>query len=146
MLLNDVYNSNPDAVMAALQTFAEISVDAPRRMVILGDMLELGPEETALHEEVGRHVAALNERCPIDVAVFIGPRSRHAAEALQAEGFEQLLITRPELDEVLADTVAASIQPGDAVLLKASRGMAFERIIEAARTRGAKAPGQLTSH
>ena len=143
MLLNDVYNSNPDAVLAALQTFSEISTDAPRRVVILGDMLELGPDENELHAEVGRAVAELSERCPVDVAIFIGPRSRHGAEALRAEGFDQLLITLPELDEVLADTVASSIQSGDAVLLKASRGMAFERIIEAARTRGAKAPGQL---
>ena len=140
MLLNDVYNSNPEAVKAALQTFAEITTDAPRRMVILGDMLELGPDEAALHAEIGREVAHLSRRCPIDVAIFIGERSRHGADALVAEGFSGLLITLPKLDEILADSVAATIQPGDAVLLKASRGMAFERIIEAARERGLKSP------
>jgi UDP-N-acetylmuramoyl-tripeptide--D-alanyl-D-alanine ligase len=140
MLLNDVYNSNPEAVKAALLTFAEITHDAPRRVVILGDMLELGPDEAALHAEVGREVALLSRHCPIDVAIFIGERSRHGAEALVAEGFSGLLIALPKLDEILADSVAATIQAGDAVLLKASRGMAFERIIEAAQERGHKSP------
>ena len=140
MLLNDVYNSNPEAVKAALQTFGEIAGDASRRMVILGDMLELGPDEAALHAEVGREVAALNRRCPIDVAIFIGERSRHGADALLDEGFGGLLMTLPGLDDILADSVAATIHPGDAVLLKASRGMAFERIIEAARERGRQTP------
>ena len=140
MLLNDVYNSNPEAVKAALQTFGEIAGDASRRMVILGDMLELGPDEAALHAEVGREVAALNRRCPIDVAIFIGERSRHGADALLDEGFGGLLMTLPGLDDIRADSVAATIHPGDAVLLKASRGMAFERIIEAARERGRQTP------
>jgi UDP-N-acetylmuramoyl-tripeptide--D-alanyl-D-alanine ligase len=145
MLLNDVYNSNPEAVAAALETFAEIAADAPRRMVILGDMLELGPDENALHAEVGRQVARLDQQTPIEVAIFIGERSRHGADALIAEGFNGLVTALPGLDDVLADTVAAAIQPGDAVLLKASRGMAFERIIEAAQERGRKLP-ELASH
>ncbi|MDG2030541.1 MAG: UDP-N-acetylmuramoyl-tripeptide--D-alanyl-D-alanine ligase [Phycisphaerales bacterium] len=145
MLLNDVYNSNPEAVAAALETFGEIAADAPRRMVILGDMLELGPDENALHAEVGRQIARLDQQTPIEVAIFIGERSRHGADALVAEGFTGLVATLPGLDDVLADTVAAAIQPGDAVLLKASRGMAFERIIEAARERGRKLP-ELASH
>jgi UDP-N-acetylmuramoyl-tripeptide--D-alanyl-D-alanine ligase len=145
MLLNDVYNSNPEAVQAALQTFTEVASDAPRRVVILGDMLELGPEENALHAEVGRQVACLNQRSPVEVAIFIGERSRHGADALLAEGFDGLLVTLLRLDDMLADAVASTIQPGDAVLLKASRGMAFERIIDAARKRGRKLP-ELTSH
>jgi UDP-N-acetylmuramoyl-tripeptide--D-alanyl-D-alanine ligase len=146
MLLNDVYNSNPDAVRAALETFAEIATDAPRRVVILGDMLELGSDENALHAEVGRGVARLHERIPVDVAIFIGERSAHSAKALQEAGFENLLVTMPRLDDCLAETVASVVMDGDAVLAKASRGMAFERIIDAIHERGARSTGELASH
>ena len=143
LLLNDVYNANPEAVHAALEAFAELAADAPRRMVVLGDMLELGEGEAALHAEAGRAVADLDRRHPIDVAVFIGPRSRHGAEALHGEGFSRLLVYLPGLDDDLADAVSAMIQPGDAVLLKGSRGMALERIVEAARVRADRSAKEL---
>ena len=146
MILSDVYNSNPDAVLAALETFAECAADAPRRVVILGDMLELGPDEANLHAEVGRAVAALDERRPIDVAVFIGERSAAGADALEAAGFKNLLVRLPRLDDLLAEVVSDVIGDGDAVLVKASRGMAFERIIDAARRRERANAGELAAN
>ena len=146
LLLNDVYNSNPDAVQAALQTFAELSAYAPRRVLILGDMLELGEEEAALHAEIGRSVARLDALAPIDVAIFVGERSLHAASALDECGFDGLLVTLPRLDEVLAGTVASVVMDGDAVFAKASRGMAFERIIAAIRERSERRTNELAGH
>ena len=143
MILNDVYNANPDAVLAALAAFAEISDDAPRRVVILGDMLELGPEENAMHAELGRAVGELVGRTAIDVAVFIGERSAHGADALAKAGFDGLIVRVPKADEMLLDSVAAIIQPGDAVLVKASRGMALERVVDAIGARSEKPVGEL---
>jgi len=146
MILSDVYNANPDAVLAALETFAECAAEAPRRVVILGDMLELGPDEAELHAEMGRAVGRLNERHPVTVAVFVGERSAAGADALEAMGFGNLLVHLPRLDDRLCEAVADVIDDGDAVLVKASRGMALERIIDAVRRSGEAPVGELAAN
>lgn len=135
MIYNDAYNSNPDAVLASLQAFAEMSGHAPRRIVILGDMLELGDDEQALHEEVGRALAQVNQEQAIDVVILVGHRSLHTGNALAECGFSNLIVRVPELHEALLESIAALVSDGDAVLVKGSRGMALERLVEMVRTK-----------
>ena len=133
MLFNDAYNANPDAVLASLDAFAEVTEEASRRVVILGDMLELGDEEAELHREIGRAISQLNERVNVEVVILIGERSRYTAEALVEAGFENLIIRISELSAELIESVAAIVQDGDAVLIKASRAVALERLVEMVR-------------
>lgn len=127
MLVNDAYNANPDSVAAAIATFLEIAAGATRRVVVLGDMLELGSEGPALHAEVGQRVVDATRLASIDVAAFVGPLSAHAAEVASSQPGIQV-VTQTQLDP---DAIAALVRPGDAVLVKASRGMALERAAEA---------------
>lgn len=127
MLVNDAYNANPDSVAAALATFVEIAAAAPRRVIVLGDMLELGDDGPSLHAGMGERVVDAARRASIDVAIFVGPLSAHAARVAAREPSIHV-IAQPTLD---ADAIATHIRPGDAVLLKASRGMALERAAEA---------------
>jgi UDP-N-acetylmuramoyl-tripeptide--D-alanyl-D-alanine ligase len=98
-------------------------------VVVLGDMLELGDAEHALHDEVGRVAASVLGRG--DRAWFIGPRSRAGAEAARAGGCEVEWVE--SLDADAAARIAASLAEGDAVLLKGSRGSAVERVMPALR-------------
>lgn len=120
--INDAYNANPDSMRAALTMLA--AADAPaRRVAVLGDMFELGDFAMDAHRAVGEQIAAMDER--IDLVVLIGKLSTHAAVALPAERccvFEQW-------DDALPARVRELLQPNDLVLVKASRGMALERLI-----------------
>ncbi len=125
-VINDAYNANPIAMLGALQTFAHMP-DAGRRVVVLGDMLELGEADERLHREVGREVAS----GPWQVLVCVGARARWLADEAVAAGFPAGQVWRyPDAVAAAADT-AAWVRPGDAVLLKASRGIGLERVAEA---------------
>lgn len=124
-VINDAYNANPIAMLGALQTFAQMP-DAGRRVVVLGDMLELGEADEHLHREVGRAVAS----GPWQVLVCVGTRARWLADEAVAAGFPAPQVWRyPDAVAAAADT-AAWVRPGDAVLLKASRGIGLERVAE----------------
>jgi len=112
-----------------LRAFAEVAAGAQRRVVVLGDMLELGDAERSLHEEVGRVAAAALQRG--DRAWFIGPRSRFGADAARDGGLDVEWIE--SLDGGAAASIAATLAEGDAVLLKGSRGSAVERVLPALR-------------
>jgi len=123
-ILDDTYNANPASVRAALATVATHREGA-RLVVVLGDMLELGPGAEAAHREIGRAAAETG------AAVLVG-MGRHAAalvEAGRAAGVADAHHT-----ETFEDTVAfllKALVPGDLVLVKGSRGMRMERIVDA---------------
>jgi UDP-N-acetylmuramoyl-tripeptide--D-alanyl-D-alanine ligase len=126
---NDAYNANPDSVMAALETFAELAAGATRRVVILGDMRELGPETETLHRQVGRYLVEMKDRGAPDLVVLVGESARACAEP-RRQAWDSARYTVLADDEVFPQAVAACLQPGDAVLLKASRALALERVID----------------
>lgn len=145
LLFNDAYNANPESVAASLMTFAEIAPAHRRRVVILGDMLELGADGPMLHREVGERIAAMAPRLlggPGDRVVCVGSLMQHAAAALsERRGAQRGTVeTIPTLGISELANLVESIAPGDVVLLKGSRGMALERIAAALRRRFA-APG-----
>jgi UDP-N-acetylmuramoyl-tripeptide--D-alanyl-D-alanine ligase len=123
-ILDDTYNANPVSVRAALETLAASAGDR-RRVVVLGDMLELGPITDAAHREMGAAVAASG------AAEFIGlgRACRLAVEAAREAG-----LAESHHAATFEDTVALLLKrlvPGDAVLVKGSRGMRMERVVDA---------------
>jgi UDP-N-acetylmuramoyl-tripeptide--D-alanyl-D-alanine ligase len=132
VVFNDAYNANPDAVLASLRAFAELAEGAPRRVTVLGDMLELGERSAELHASVGRAAALLGPA----LAAFVGEASAHAASAaLAAAGPGTEVLHVPALDGPGVAAIAARLRAGDHVLLKGSRGSRMERLVDALRPR-----------
>ena len=129
MIIADCYNANPGSVAAALQSLAALPAGR-RRLAVLGDMLELGPRELELHTDVGRLCGTLG----LDGLVAIGPRSRASAEAATKAGLEVLATDDVE---TASAWVAAHAGSGTAVLVKGSRGMRLERVVDALHDRWA---------
>jgi len=124
-LLDDCYNANPVSMAAALATARELAArSGGRALAVLGDMLELGPAEEEAHRALGADAA----RSLAGLAAF-GPRSRHTAEAARAAGLGDVLHTEEVL--ALAPWALERLQPGDVLLVKGSRGMRLERVVEA---------------
>jgi UDP-N-acetylmuramoyl-tripeptide--D-alanyl-D-alanine ligase len=120
MLINDCYNSNPKALDAMVD--ALLAMSAERHVVVAGEMLELGPEAEALHAACGLRMA---ER---GVGIVVGVRG--VAEALvgaaRAGGAEAVFV---DSAEEAGEWMKANVRAGDAVLLKASRGVRLERAL-----------------
>jgi UDP-N-acetylmuramoyl-tripeptide--D-alanyl-D-alanine ligase len=123
-ILDDTYNANPGSVGASLETLAATS-EGRRRVVVFGDMLELGDSSESAHREMGRAVAASGAA----EFVGLGRWAQVAVEAARAAGLaESHHVTTFE------DAVALLLKrlaPGDAVLVKGSRGMRMERVVDA---------------
>ncbi|HKE81833.1 MAG TPA: UDP-N-acetylmuramoyl-tripeptide--D-alanyl-D-alanine ligase [Solirubrobacteraceae bacterium] len=122
VVINDCYNANPMSMRAALDDLAASA--SGRRVAVLGDMLELGPDEARYHAEIGDYARASG----VDVLVAVGPRAAHFAD-----GYGDVVVL-PDA-QAAANAVPALLQPGDTVLLKASRGVGLEivaRALEAA--------------
>ncbi len=139
LVYNDAYNASPESTIAAVRTFAGAAANANRRVVILGDMRELGEFAETAHQEVAE---AILEAGNIDKVVAIGALALHTAERLLRDWPAARVLMLPDLDGAHASRVAAAIEPGDAALLKGSRAMALERVEEAlgARRERASAP------
>jgi UDP-N-acetylmuramoyl-tripeptide--D-alanyl-D-alanine ligase len=142
-VINDAYNANPESMRASITAFLESTPDAPRRVLILGDMLELGDASTSQHRQLLEWIARHRNAAEIDTVVLIGPAMARAhasvGDALRdaigrrntdAKRSDRLLL-HAELTDDEAPAIAALLQAGDTVLLKASRGMALERIAAA---------------
>jgi len=119
-LINDCYNSNPRALDAMVD--ALMAMPGERHIVVAGEMLELGPEGEALHAACGKHMA---ER---GVTKVVGVRglAESMVKAAQAAGVEAEFVADAE---AAGRWLQANLQAGDAVLLKASRGVKLERAL-----------------
>jgi UDP-N-acetylmuramoyl-tripeptide--D-alanyl-D-alanine ligase len=120
-VIDDCYNANPMSMRAALDDLAATAGEG-RRVAVLGDMLELGPQETAFHAEIGAHAAERG----VDVLVAVGSRSAATAEAFG--GGEAHVV--PDA-QAAAALVPELLRPGDTVLVKASRGIGLEAVTRA---------------
>jgi UDP-N-acetylmuramoyl-tripeptide--D-alanyl-D-alanine ligase len=132
VIFNDAYNANPDAMIASLGAFAELAAGSVRRVAILGEMRELGPEARPLHAEVGR-VAAGRLKAG-DALVAVGPHADALIEAARGAGFTGDLRAATEFSAAFAAEVAGLIPSGTAVLLKGSRGARMERFLDPLRS------------
>ncbi len=120
-VINDAYNANPASVLAAWSVLRD--TPAKRRVLILGDMLELGPQAEQLHRQVGVSIAD----GPADLLIGVGALGGIIAEGAAAKGVAT---------EMFSGTAAAAagaakcLAAGDAVLVKGSRAMGMERVVE----------------
>ncbi|MDO8963308.1 MAG: UDP-N-acetylmuramoyl-tripeptide--D-alanyl-D-alanine ligase [Coriobacteriia bacterium] len=124
-VVNDAYNANPTSMRAALTALSDMRTGV-RRIAVLGDMAELGSLEELAHFKLGEEVA----RASVDVLVTVGQRSARIADGARAAGMATDRVrecaTADEASEVLDDL----LEPGDVVMVKASRSMGLERIVE----------------
>jgi UDP-N-acetylmuramoyl-tripeptide--D-alanyl-D-alanine ligase len=119
VVIDDCYNANPMSMRAALDELADSA--AGRRVAVLGEMLELGPEAPGLHREIGAHAAA----CDVDLLVCVGALAGAIADAFPGES--HVVDDAPAAAELLRELV----REGDTVLLKGSRGVGLERVLSA---------------
>ena len=120
-ILNDCYNSNPEAAKAMLDTLA--AMPGSRKIAVLGEMLELGVWAEKMHADVGAHAAALG----IDVVVAIRGAARHLADAAAQAGVETHFFEEPA---TAGDALRTLARQGDVVLCKGSRGTRVEKALE----------------
>lgn len=120
-IVSDCYNANPNSMQAALDSLARLK---GRRVAILGDMLELGPESRRMHRGVGEYAAQKG----VEMVVACGSLSKAIAEGAEAAGGKALWF---EDKPALLRALDGIVEPGDNVLVKASHSMAFEDIVAA---------------
>jgi UDP-N-acetylmuramoyl-tripeptide--D-alanyl-D-alanine ligase len=123
-ILNDSYNANPQSMQAAIQTVAKMKTSG-KRFLVLGDMLELGDWETDFHKAIGQLAAELK----IDYLFAYGPRMEAAVK--KARKMDMMNAIHFTSKDILASTLNSVLNQGDIVLIKGSRGMAMETVINA---------------
>ena len=121
-ILNDTYNANPQSMRAAVEVLS--NTDGAYKIAVLGDMFELGPLAPALHAGIGAYLAKAGIGC----LVAVGQLAHHIYTAAREAGVPQCWYcqnkeqAKPVLDEL--------VRPGATILVKASRGMAMEELVE----------------
>jgi UDP-N-acetylmuramoyl-tripeptide--D-alanyl-D-alanine ligase len=124
VLIDDSYNSSPAALENALHSLAHFP--GKRKVAVLGDMLELGPKEHEFHREAGKAVA----RNGWDVLVTVGPRSLAMEEGAREGGMKREDILTFKNSEDAASRMGDFVREGDLLLVKGSRGMKMEHIVQ----------------
>jgi UDP-N-acetylmuramoyl-tripeptide--D-alanyl-D-alanine ligase len=130
-VVDDTYNSNPDALERALAAGAELAGEGRRRWAVLGDMLELGPEAPRFHREGGRRAAELG----FDPVAGVGELARGLAAAAAEAGAAAAWFADAAS---AAEWAAGELDGGDLVLVKGSRGVGLDVVVERLRAAGAR--------
>ncbi len=120
-VINDCYNSNPRALEAMVDSLAR--TPAKRRIVVAGEMLELGPAGEEMHRQSGQHIAEKK----IDLLLGVRGLAQPMVEAARASGMRAEFVATPE---EAGDWLAREARAGDVVLLKGSRGVKLERALD----------------
>ncbi len=120
-VINDCYNSNPKALDSMVRSLAKIP--ARRRIVIAGEMLELGPAGEEMHRASGRHMGEAG----IDLLIGVRGLAQAIVEGARQSGMRAEFLSTPE---EAGEWLAREVRPGDVILLKASRGVRLERTLE----------------
>ncbi|MBZ5638411.1 MAG: UDP-N-acetylmuramoyl-tripeptide--D-alanyl-D-alanine ligase [Acidobacteriia bacterium] len=123
-LVDESYNSNPAALESVIGTMRSTAV-AGRKILVMGDMLELGPDEAAFHREAGEWAVEAGVR----LLVGVGPRSKGAVEAARRARIPEAW-GEPDA-AAAARSVPPRLAPGDLVVVKGSRGVRLEQVVEA---------------
>lgn len=115
-LINDTYNASYDSMMSALEVLNNFDT---RKVAILGDIFELGSYSEAIHRKIGK-----NLKC--DLLITIGNAAKYIYEEAKDSVESYYFLTKDEF----YDKISANLRKGDTILLKASRGMEFDKIVE----------------
>ena len=129
VLIEDTYNANPLSVKAALIALDEMG-GSGERIVVLGDMLELGESSAALHREVGEFAAVHCDRL-----FLLGPESREIAAGARSAGMAATRVTSCASHSEATQALIHSVRPGARILIKGSRGMKMEKIAAELRSK-----------
>jgi UDP-N-acetylmuramoyl-tripeptide--D-alanyl-D-alanine ligase len=129
-IINDAYNANPQSAAAAIQTLQEMPCRG-RRIAVFGEMRELGAHGLELH----RRVAGQLRASKVERVLLVGEGTRPMYDALSGDGLFGPAVERCADVPAALDRLAPDLRPGDVVLLKASRAVGLERLLEPLRTR-----------
>ena len=123
VVLNDAYNANPQSMRAAAAVLGDAK--GRRKVAVVGDMLELGDGSTMFHHAVGACFAEMGA----DSLIAVGDLARHIAEGAEEAGLEQVRYYASQ--DLAMPAICRELQPGTTILIKASRAMHFEKIVDA---------------
>ncbi len=124
-VLFDAYNANPESMKAAIDNFSKLRCRG-RKIAFLGEMREMGSAAGDVHRELGETVGALG----FDHLIFVGPSHKEFEAGVKSSQFQNNLLVTATYKNNLAQSVQPVIDRDDLVLIKASRGMELERILE----------------
>lgn len=124
MIIDDTYNSSPVAALAAIEALSEIK--SKRKIVVLGDMLELGKYTEEEHHILGHKVADI-----ADILVVVGLRSKFIAEGAIENGFKNKNLYSFDSAKTAGKFLEGIVRKGDIILIKGSQGIRLERAVEA---------------
>jgi UDP-N-acetylmuramoyl-tripeptide--D-alanyl-D-alanine ligase len=125
IVLFDAYNANPDSCATALENFSLLAARG-KKYIVFGDMLELGANSKKYHEEAGQLMAHIEPQG----VLLIGDYALDVEGGLKNAGFKKTITISTAYEEKLARSFGAVLQTGDVVLVKGSRGMKLERVVE----------------
>jgi UDP-N-acetylmuramoyl-tripeptide--D-alanyl-D-alanine ligase len=123
-VINDSYNSNPDALLSMVQTLVDGGKSAKRKIVVAGEMRELGVDAENIHKETGKSIAEY----PIDALYGIENLAKNLLEGAKENGLSNVKFY--ENSSVAAEEFVNEVQAGDLILIKGSRGVKTEKVIE----------------
>jgi UDP-N-acetylmuramoyl-tripeptide--D-alanyl-D-alanine ligase len=124
-LLDDTYNANPDSLEATLLAFGEMKAGS-RGLVVLGDMLELGPGTAAFHVQAGKRAGELG----FGHLFFLGDQREQLAEGARSAGMDEARIHSFADPQKVLESLEEAVEEGDWILVKGSRRMRLERMVE----------------
>jgi UDP-N-acetylmuramoyl-tripeptide--D-alanyl-D-alanine ligase len=124
-VLFDAYNANPDSCAMAFENFSLLAA-RQKKYVVFGDMLELGSHASEYHREAGELMARIDPQA----VLLIGNYAEDVKTGLIKAGFNKNIIVSGTYEEKLATSFGAVLETGDVVLVKGSRGMKLERVVE----------------
>lgn len=136
-LIDDTYNSSPDAAVAALSALKEVQY-ATTKIAVLSDMMELGKYSPEEHRKIGREAASMLG--PHDCLVTVGPRSQVTAEEAVKAGMKSESVTSYSSAQEAADALSGTLKPGNVVLIKGSQSGRMEKVVKALMRDPEKAP------
>ncbi len=124
-ILNDTYNSNPLSFEAALESLMDLG-SKRRKVIISADMLELGKKSKYLHQSLGKHIA----QSDVSILITLGPMSRYTSESALRHGMRSKDVMYFNNREDLNGSLKTILRRGDIVLVKGSRAMHMENVVE----------------
>jgi UDP-N-acetylmuramoyl-tripeptide--D-alanyl-D-alanine ligase len=123
-VINDTYNSNPDALLSMVKTLAEIGEGAARKILIAGEMRELGEDAAGIHYQTGREIAEIG----VDKIFGVEGLAQNLIEGARAAGVSDVAFY--ENSDVAGEKFVDEVKAGDFVLIKGSRGVRTEKVVE----------------
>lgn len=130
-VVDDSYNSNPRSLLSMVRTIAKAEAEAERRIVVAGEMLELGPEGASMHREAGRDIALAG----IDILWGVRGLGLELVEGAREVGMSSEAARFFETSEEAAEALSDELREGDLVLVKGSRGVQTDKVVQVLRDR-----------